>query len=32
MEDTLLFGLNESEIAQYGLSIGVTAFILYMLQ
>lgn len=31
MDNTLLFGLTEGEIAQYGLSVGVTAFILYML-
>lgn len=30
MEGTI-FGLTEGEIAQYGLSVGVTAFIIYML-
>lgn len=30
MEHTL-FGLTEGQIAQYGLSVGVTAFIIYML-
>jgi uncharacterized membrane protein YczE len=29
--DNTLFGLTEGQIAQYGLSVGVTAFILYML-
>jgi uncharacterized membrane protein YczE len=30
MENTL-FGYTEGQIAQFGLSVGVTAFILYML-
>lgn len=30
MEATL-FGYNEAQIAQFGLSVGVTAFILYMM-
>lgn len=30
MEGTI-FGLTEGEIAQYGLTVGVGAFILYML-
>lgn len=30
MENTL-FGYNEAQIAEFGLSVGVTAFILYML-
>jgi hypothetical protein len=30
MENTI-FGLNEGQIAQFGLSFGVGAFILYML-
>jgi len=31
MEANLVFGLSEAQIAQYGLSVGVSAFILYML-
>lgn len=30
MENTI-FGYTEGQIAQFGLSVGVTAFILYML-
>jgi hypothetical protein len=30
MENTL-FGYTETQIAQFGMSVGVTAFILYML-
>ncbi|MBA4254568.1 MAG: DUF2788 domain-containing protein [Polaromonas sp.] len=30
MENTL-FGYTEGQVAQFGLSVGVTAFILYML-
>jgi len=30
MENTI-FGYTEAQIAQFGLSVGVTAFILYML-
>lgn len=30
MENTI-FGFTEAQIAQFGLSVGVTAFILYML-
>ncbi len=30
MENTV-FGFSEGQIAQFGLSVGVTAFILYML-
>jgi hypothetical protein len=30
MENTI-FGYNEAQIATFGMSIGVTAFILYML-
>ncbi|MDP3132017.1 MAG: DUF2788 domain-containing protein [Burkholderiaceae bacterium] len=30
MENTL-FGYTEGQIAQFGLSVGVTAFILYMM-
>ena len=29
--DNTLFGYTEGQIAQFGLSVGVTAFILYML-
>ena len=29
--DGTVFGLTEAEIAQYGLTVGVAAFILYML-
>lgn len=29
--DNTIFGLNESQIAQFGLTFGVGAFILYML-
>ena len=29
--DGTIFGLTEGEVAQYGLTIGVGAFILYML-
>jgi hypothetical protein len=29
--DGKVFGLTEAEIAQYGLTVGVAAFILYML-
>ena len=29
--DNTIFGYNEAQIATFGMSVGVTAFILYML-
>lgn len=29
--DNTLFGYTEAQVAQFGLTVGVTAFILYML-